>query len=170
MADEGKKLPYEVAEIVFRNPVSEPKSYQLYCESEAEHNIAPLDIFEIFLTIMMEGIFIKNNVNEELLKLFDENALFNLQPWLHSLGYHVNVDVIEKQNTVEYEQYYCKIILRDDPSWTQYFEMHNEITKRYHYIFGGNSPYFRGSSCTLKNLFAIFTLNSKIYKISFNCI
>jgi hypothetical protein len=166
----NKKLPYDIAEIVFKEPPGEPKSYQLCCESETENTIAPLDLFEIFLTIMMEGIFLKNSITCETLKLFNEKIITDLRPWLHSLGYNVNIDTISNKETDVYRQYYCKVILRDDPSWNQYFELHDNITKNYHYIFGRDSPYFCGEKCTLDNLFAIFTLNGMVYKISFNCI
>lgn len=171
MENDKKKLPYDVAEIVFKNLPREPKIYQLCCESETENTNVPLDIFEIFLTIMMEGIYIKNNITSETLKLFNETTITELRPWLYSLGYNVNVDVISNKDISAYEQYYCKVILREDPSWNQYFELHsNEITRNYHFIFGGKSPYMQGEKCTLNNLFAIFTLNSMVYKISFNCI
>lgn len=171
MEKDNKKLPYDVAEIVFKNLPGEPKSYQLCCESETENTIAPLDIFEIFLTIMMEGLFLKNNVTSDSLKLFNENTVTDLRPWLHSLGYNVNVEVVSNKDSSAYEQYYCKVILREDPSWNQYFELHsNEISRNYHCIFGGKSPYILGGKCTLNNLFAIFTLNGMVYKISFNCI
>ena len=166
----NKKLPHEVAEIVFNNFPEEPRSYQLYCESDTGTTIAPLDLFEIFLTIMTEGIFIKNQpISRNTLKLFDEKTITSLRPWLHSLGYNVNVENIPKQETDRYDTYYCKIILREDPAWSQYFELHeNDITNDYHYIFGGNSPYIKQGKCTLDSLFAILTLNNMVYKISFN--
>lgn len=170
--DNIHQLPYDVAEIVFNNPASEPKSYQLCCETEAGTAIAPVDLFEIFLTILTEGIFIKNkSITAETLKQFDERTINALQPWLHSLGYDVNVEAVTRQETEKYEKYYCKVILKADPSWAMYFELHaHEMTKDYHFIFGGNSPFIKNEKCTLNNLFAIFTINDMVYKISFSCI
>jgi hypothetical protein len=170
METSSKKLPYDVAEIVFNNPPGEPSSYQLYCETDTGSKVAPLDLFEIFLTIMMEGMFIINKIiTPDTLKLFDENTIILLRPWLHSLGYNVNIEAIPKQDTCRYDTYYCKVILRADPSWNQYFELHeNELTRDYHCIFGGNSPYIKQGECSFDNLFAIFTLNNMVYKISFN--
>lgn len=167
--DNDTKLPSDIASIVFSEQPATPKSYQLYCESDTEQPMDTVDIFEIFLTILMEGIFIKHQVTSDTLNMFDENAIICLRPWLLSLGYDVAVDKCGFDQVDVYDQYYCKIILRDDPSWVQYFEMHDKITKRYHFIFGGNSPHMRREKCTLSNMYAIIVSNN-VYKISFRCI
>jgi hypothetical protein len=165
-----EKCPYEIAEIIFREPPSEPNNFQLYCEMENDDVTTQLDIFEIFMTIVMEGMFIKNNISRETLDFFNEQTILDLQPYFHSLGYHTNVEVIPIKNTEAYETFYCRIALRCDPSWEAYFDMHPEITQNYRFIFGGNSPKIQGEKCTFNNLFAIFSHKNLVYKISFNCI
>ncbi len=169
--DIPERFPYQVAEIIFKEPAEEPKKFSFYCESETEQKITLLDVFEIYLTIMMEGIFIKYPITAETLKTFDENVILNLQPWFHSLGYNVNVQKIPKKNLSEYKEYYCKIILRCDPGWSPYFEIiHPEITENYHFNAGPDSPLKRQIECRLDNLFAIFVYRDMVYKISFNCL
>jgi hypothetical protein len=170
MAEPEKKLPVDIAEIIFTNPPSDKKNYQLYCESDIGDTINSIDLFEIFLTITMEGIFLKNTVDSNSIKLFNDTTITTLQPWLESLGFQVNVTSYDRLDTEPYDKYYCKIILRCDPAWSQYFELHDDITCDYHFIFGGNSPYIRGKTCTLDNLFAIFTNGCNVYKINFKCI
>lgn len=169
-----KTLPEDIAKLVFSEQPTEQKSYQLYCEADEENkSIDSIDIFEIFMTILVEGIFIRcgGNVSKEILDSFDSNTVLSLNPWLHSLGYSVVVEEIPKENVPEYENYYCNIIFRKDPSWNGYFSLHpTEIKKDYHYIFGGNSPYIHSEKCTLNNLYAIHGKKNMIYKISFKYI
>lgn len=175
-----EKLPHEIAQIVFRKPYEPPKSYQLFCESPNNTTIEYLDIFELFATIMMEGMLVKyGNITSDTLKIFNENHILSLQPWFNSLGFNVGVQKINRDQIELYDKYYCKIILRNDPSWKMYFEMHEqEITTDYHFILGGNSPHIQRKyenntskeKCTLDKLFAIFIANSFVYKITFNCI
>jgi len=170
--EDTKHLPHEIANIIFNTTPQEPKTIQMFNESPNGDSVEYIDLFEIFLTIMTEGIFIKNNpVTAEKLKMFNETVITSLRPWLLSLGYNIVVDVIPRQKVEEYEKYYCKVIIKADPLWNQYFEiLHPEITAEYHYVFGGKSPYVLGTKCTLQNMFAIFDINNVVYKISFNCI
>lgn len=169
--EEIRKYPEEIAEIIFKEQPLEPKSYQLYCESELDDTLTIVDVFEIFVIIMMEGIFIKfGSITKETLNLFNEQTINSLQPYFKSLGYKTNIDVITSQETEQYNDFYCRIILRCDPSWNAYFEMHPEIEKDYRFIFGGNSPKLNGEKCTLNNLYAIFSHKNLVYKISFSLI
>lgn len=167
-------LPEDIARRVFSESPVEQKSYQLYCDADEENkSIDSIDIFEIFMTILVEGIFIRcgGDVTKEILNSFNSDTILSLNPWLHSLGYAVNVTEIPKENTSEYENYYCNIIFRKEPSWSGYFDLHaNDIKKDYHYIFGGNSPYIHNEKCTLNNLYAIYGKKNMIYKISFKFI
>jgi len=170
--DSSQCLPTDIAQIVFKSEPQPQKTYQMFCESDEGTSIAPLDLFEIFLTILLEGVFIRYHpITADTIKNFNEELLSDLRPWLHSLGFNVNIDTFPKNKVERYENYYCKVILRSDPSWVPYFDMHpNDITKDYHFIFGGNSPYINSSTCDLKNLYAVFVINQTVHKISFNCI
>lgn len=168
--------PSQVAERVFSQQYPPPeKSVQLYCESDiANTNIEYIDLFEIFLTILMEGIFIKcSPVNTDTLKHFDANLLDRLRPWLKSMGFDINVSeyppICDELTKKEHNKYYCRVALKCDPTWETYFEMRN-ITNNYHFIFGGNSPNFKKKKCTFDNLYCIFEVNHIIYKIQFKFI
>lgn len=169
-----KKLPEDIAKIVFSDQPAEPKSYQLYCQTDEDNKVIDaLDLFEIFMTIMIEGIFVRcdGNVSREILNTINDNTISSLNPWLHSLGFNVNVSIIPKENVSEYENYYCKVVFRNDPEWTGWFDIHSDnIKKDYHYILGQSSPYISGDKCTLNNMYAIHKWKSTIYKISFNYI
>ena len=171
MEPNKKTLLTDIAKIVFSNPPNNEKSYQLICESETSEQLEVLDIFEIFLNILVEGIFIKNTINTDTIKHFNIDVILSLRPWLRSLGFDVDVLELPIQKTDMYRDYYCKVILRADPSWEQYFDMHENLNgKTYNFIFGGDSPYIRKQSCSLENLFAIFVFGSNVYKITFKCI
>ena len=178
--------PIKMAELVFADDPVEPKSYAWFSVDEKDDSTSNLELFEIFLTIMTEGILIKTpNITKETLKLFNENNILMLRPWLHSLGYDVDVSTCKKQEKELYDDYYCKVILRCDPEWNTYFEMHSEITKDYHFILGGNSQYVKhkivdkrttkhlkelNNVCHLNNLFAVFIANKIVYKLRFKCL
>ena len=169
--EDSQTLPYKIADLVFNQEPSPPKSVQLECATETGHSIEPLDLFEIFMTIMMEGLFIKiPDMNKEYLNNFNEGTLNGLSPWLQSLGYDVNVITIPKRAVEEYDNYYCKIILNCDPSWHSFFILQKIEDKKYHFIFGGKSPYIRKEKCELSNLFSVFVHNDDVFKISFRCI
>lgn len=169
--NEIEVIPCEVAEIIFNDEPNPAKSYQLFCYSDTTTKTENVDIFEIFLTILMEGLFIKYSpITSETLKTFTPDIILILQPWFHSLGFNVSIDTVNKSEIALFDQYYCKITLRCDPSWSTYYEIHENIEKDYHFIFGGNSPFFKDEHCNLENLFALFITHDKAHKISFNLI
>jgi hypothetical protein len=169
--EDDQNLPCKIADIVFNQEPSLPKSVQLICETETKTSIEPLDLFEIFMNIMLEGLFIKiPDLNKNLMDSFNEGTLKGLSPWLQSLGYDVDVVAVPRKATEEYEHYYCKIILKCDPEWTLFFKIQNIENKKYHFVFGGKSPYIRKEECKLSNLFAIFVHKNDVFKISFRCI
>jgi hypothetical protein len=160
-------LPKDIASKIFNDTPEEPKTYSLVCQ-EMENDTSMSDVFEIFLTILIEGFFIKYPINKETIKNLTPDFFTNLQPWLSSIGINVNVNTTSLSDVESYNNYYCKIILREDPAWNIYFELHENITENYHFIFGGNSPLFHKQQCHLNNLFAIFVLNDTVFKISFS--
>lgn len=164
-----EKLPNEIAKLVFNLDPSPPKTYDLQCQ-EIESQTQIIDVFEIFLTILMEGIFMKYPITKESIKTFSPDVILNLQPWLNSMGYNANVSVVDTKETESYKEYYCKVILREDPAWNTYFELHDNIIEDYHFIFGGDSPYFTNQDCTLDNMFAIFVFQNRVLKVSFSLI
>lgn len=167
--------PEDIAEQVFTQPPQPEKTVQLYCESAIKDGkIDAIDIFEIFLTMLMEGILIRYSpVTAETLKYFNEESLDKLRPWLRSMGFDIKVETypVKCDDSVkkEFNKQYCKAILKCDPSWNAWFEMKN-IEKNYHFILGNKSPIIKGKKGTMDNLYCIFINNNITYKIAFKFI
>lgn len=168
-----EKLPVDIANIIFSQEPQQSKTYQLFCsENNNDGNgSSVIDIFEIFLTIMIEGINVRcgGSISKEAFMACDENTILSLQPWLNSLGYRVNVSTIPKENKPDYETFYCQIALSADPVWKLYFEMKQFLTN-YQFILGDKSPFYLNQNCFLQNLYAVLIKNNVVYKISFDFI
>lgn len=164
-------IPQQVAEIIFRNEPEEPKKYSLLCENEEHEEIEPVELFEIFLTILMEGVMIKNDpITFDKVKEFTPEVILNLNPWLKSLGFYANVQILTKANVEEYNKFYSKIVMKCDPSWKNFFTIHKNITKDYHFIISQLCPYVNDQYCDLTNLYAVFIIKDTVYKITFSCL
>jgi hypothetical protein len=161
--EEIEVIPEKIADIVFNLEPDNNTKFQIYCHNDLNDNFGLVNIFEVMTTIFVEGMFkkIKNpyDINEE--------TILSLNPWLNMLGFKICVEKFNKDDKNKVSDFYSWIILKDDPTWKQYFELSN-IDKKYSYILGGESPYKFNKECTLKNLFAKFSFNNQeIYKISF---
>lgn len=162
--------PQDIAHIIFSEQPKPEKSHQMLGQSIDGSQLAFVDVFEVFVNILMEGIFIRYpNISSETLKQFDSTMITNLSPWLRSLGFDVNVHQCSVVDKNDYENFYCKIILKCDPCWAGWFEIKN-IENNYHFILGGNSHFLHNIKCTQDNMFAVFIMNDIVYKISFHCI
>jgi len=111
--------------------------------------------FEMILNLYMEGIFTL--------------GFIDLNPWFRSIGINVNLKehpIVEKS---ELSNYYCKIIVRDDSKYTQFFEIKN-IKKDYHFL--SNSKILFGEIVIkdFSKLYAIYVKDDILYKLSFNII
>jgi hypothetical protein len=173
-----ERLPKDIATIIFNNPPEGDKSHQMICESLTEESLNTNDLFEIFLTIMMEGLFIKNpNINSDTLKMFNEKILCDLNPWLRSIGFSTIIEIVPYSEKKLFDNYYCKVILQCDPAWSAYFDA-KELTVPYHFVLNSNCSMFHIIECknlqnktfNLRDLFAIFIFNNNVYKIFFNFI
>lgn len=166
--------PSDIAQHIFRSPPCDKKQYMLTITGDDGKQLSSLELFEVFMTILIEGIYIRFNptssqinFTNEMLQLFDENVITNLNPWLNSLGISVSVETTTKDDKQSYEKYYCKTVMKCDKEWETFFDLHPEITKDYHFILGGKSPYALKTDVSLNNLFAIFIKQNIVYKISF---
>lgn len=140
--------------------------------------------FEILITIYMEMVFgwfkllhlmenEQNGTNGDFkpnLSLVTLNDL--LVPFsekMEIIGYNLNVEEI---NNMEYynllrNRSYCRVALRDLKSDEGFFNLNKnkiEPEKRYHFVMNGN---YKGEKF-LRNIFMVFMLNGKGYKIYFS--
>lgn len=171
--EENGILPKELAEYLFACEPQPEKSIQVLCLDEKEQTLEPIFLFEIFLNILTEGIFIKHSpITFEKYKQFDESTINNLRPWLRSVGFDVAVEKYPRYDETmkkHFRKYYCQVILKCDKEWETLFEI-KDIQCEYHYVLGGNSPFQKKKNCNLDNTFAILSVGETVYKISFKCI
>lgn len=103
--------------------------------------------------------YIVNDINSEILKINQE--------WLNSIGYflHVNEynDEYFDQNDQQNE-YYCKIILKNNPDDYGYFYI-RKIEIPYHIIINGN--YDNNKIQKISDIKCKLSVNKKVYLISF---
>lgn len=161
---------HDLATIIFTSPANPPNSQQVLIQQVIEYETNQIiDVFEIFLTLLVEGLMIiHQNPTWNTVKLFNEEVLLNLNPWLKSLGFVVHVQTLDRKNDRDqYNNYYCKVLLNCDPEWSMYFKMKN-IVLPYTFIFGANSPYITHTPINLTTLFAIFICDDNVYKITFS--
>jgi len=142
----------EMAELLFSEPPKESHTIRLI---NVEDNVDIYYQFEMILNLYMEGIFTL--------------GFIDLNPWFHSIGININLiehSIDEKDNL---SNYYCKIIIKDDSKYTQWFEIKN-IKKNYHFL--NNSKFFFGyiEIKVFSKLYAIYIKDNILYKLSFNII
>lgn len=147
-----------IAKIIFSKSPQNRGRYKLF-PPEADNEI----IFEILLTLFMEGILILNNNLEGLdLNNMDQNILYGklleLSDWFISLDYYLYVTKIDRDEYTNDQ--YCKILLKNMDEI--YFRMKN-IDKEYTFILNAN----RSLHDNLKDYNALFMLNNFAYRISF---
>jgi hypothetical protein len=166
-------LPKELAEYLFTQDPQPEKSIRVLCLDEKDQTLEPIFLFEIFLNILTEGIFIKHGpITSEKYMTFDENIINAMSPWLRSVGFDTIVEKYPRYDETikkHFRKYYCQIILKCDPEWEMLFNVKN-IPADFHYVLGGKSPFQKGKNCNLENTFAILTVGDVVYKITFKCI
>lgn len=156
-------------EIFIKNP-KDPCSYRIIPKQE---NIDLTYIFEILITILLEGLdILTNGLRNVDLTNFDSDHILSLNPWFNSLGFSISVDFYNDKNNSgndsrEYEEYYCKTIINNRENNT-FFIMKNIEAKSYHFFLNGKFLESNRKKESLNELYGIFTTNDKIYKISFD--
>ena len=148
--------PEQIAYRLFTQHYINPKSIQPIL-SEGDY----LYIFEILITIYMEGIMILYNNLEDLnLDNLGAEHLIALKPWFEAIGFNLCVDITESST-----EHYMDIKLRNE--YGLFFDMKG-ITKNYHF-FANPNKMPRGFECNkLEDIYAVFRRGSnKYYRISF---
>jgi hypothetical protein len=136
-------------------------------------------LFEILLTMYVEMLvhnakllhLINKSESGDLITLEDFKLKFDditihllTQPFrekLLKIRYFLRIDVINSLGT----NYYCKILFRDLPSNKIFFQSHQHITKKYHFIL--NASFKSTPHMKLENMYAVSSINGINYKVSF---
>lgn len=149
--------PVEIALTLFSEDPKEPFSCQLYAyDNEPD----ALYLFEIVLTIMMEGVDIITDLNTVDIKQFNENHILALNSWFRSVGFDVHITELNEP----INNHYCRIILRKDckPEYVNYFN-----NTKYHFLINTREYHINKQKKNVDELTALFEVNSKKYKIWF---
>lgn len=145
----------------------EPSKASSYCIIADDENADAAFIFEIILTIFMEGVMILyDNLTGIDLKNFTAEHLTALNPWLNSICFNLTIDTCERKDKDLYLDYYCKVILKCDPEWSNWFE-HKNLNNSYYFLL--NHIYQQG--CNKKNvneLYAVFINDTTVFKLQFS--
>lgn len=153
--------PEKIAEIIFNQQPTPPNSRQLIIYQEKEVDL--IYLFEILITILMEGFEIFTNGFQSIdLRKFTIEHILSLNPWFHSIGFSISSNEYDKNDKNLYKDYYCKIIIRTQ-LYNSFFIMKN-INKKYHFLINGPYLEINKKKKKLKELYAIF-LNDVLNKV-----
>lgn len=162
--------PETIAELLFSKIPDDPATNQLLIDIPKNDENIGTYIYEILLTILMEGIMKFNN-NLENTNLDDVQLIHieALNPWFKSLKFELKVEELNKiEDSIEhYKYYYSKIILKKMPEYEMLFEI-NHIDKNYTFFL--NPLYIKESYpfINLNEIYSVIFLGNKIFKIKFN--
>ena len=159
--------PEQIAEALFNQEPKDPCSCQILAnpqEAGATH------LFEILLIILVKGIeILSGDLSQVNLNNMTVEHISNLNPWLKSLGFIVYVDEFDKEDEEDaeyYDKYYCRILIKDKIN-AIVFEQ-RKFENNYHFLLNGSCLQENESKTNMSDLYAIFTNNSKVFKIRFN--
>lgn len=165
--------PEDIADIIFSDLPKKENTYNLNLSNNCNENDPSTFIFEIIISILLEGMCILNEDIETYdLKKLKIDDIMSISPYIRSLGFDIKVTDYDNKN--EYfktyiDDFYCKIILKCDKQYSTYFIM-KDINKEYTFFFnpkyGKNYPEGR----QLKDIYAILVIDDMTYKISFDFI
>jgi hypothetical protein len=151
--------PEKMAEVLFSQHPKDPLSICLLPFTDKLPSDEIAFNFEILMTIYMEGVIdvyrlvemLSNNtiidrntdIYKQKINIHDINidVLELLKPWFLSFGYILNVTEYENYKGMiddfNLKNYYCKIVLRDNPDDYGFFYHHKKINKPYHFLMNG---------------------------------
>jgi hypothetical protein len=158
--------PVEIARTIFSKPPEKKLCYQIIPNDE---NLDIYSAYEILITILMEGMNIFTDGLNTISSYDVENDhILAFDPWFYSLGINIKCETVDKKNTEQYDDYYCKIIIKDS-LWKLFFEEKN-IKKNYHFFLSSKFVQNKLKYDNIKDLYSIFISNDKVYKIRFDFI
>lgn len=141
--------PEDLANYLFYELPAEPCSLKLLPYSHDMDKDAASFLFEMLITIYMEGMMEGKRLYKmlqtktssvpedddkkiDVLNLTIEN-LYLCEQWIKSLGFMIYIEENNEDEYVQTAHDYCKILLRDNPNDTGFFYMKN-IKKPYHFV------------------------------------
>jgi len=148
--------PSEMATILFHN---NDDQYGMIGEID---DFIICDLFEILLTILLEG-FQKIGIKD--LSNMDESTIESLNPYMQKIGFQYRVSQCDKYDKSEYEEYYCRILLRNESN-EHFFQMKG-LTNMYHFILNGTYLESNKSKQHIDQLYSIFEVDNYVYTIKF---
>ena len=156
--------PEQIAEVLFSQGPKEPFSFQILADADKSD---PTCLFEILLIILVRGMeVLSGDLSQADLNNMTAEHISNLDPWFKSLGFTVKVDGLIKEDIEEYEEYYCRILIKDKVN-TFLFEQRG-FPNNYHFLLNGQYLKENQNKKNLNELYTIFNNNSHIFKIGFN--
>ena len=161
--------PETIADLLFSKMPDDPLSKQLLFDVPTNDENSGTYIYEILLTILLEGIMKFNN-NLENINLEDVqiNQIEALNPWFNSLRFNLKIEELEKNEELEeqYKYFYSKIILKKMPEYEMVFNINN-INKNYTFFL--NPLYIKNKYPfdNLNDIYSVMFLKNRIFKIKF---
>jgi plasmid maintenance system killer protein len=157
--------PEKIAKIIFAEEPKDPLTRRLKLDDN-KYNV--IYIFEILITILMEGFqIITNNFESVDFNEFTKNSITYFEPWFNSLGFKLCAFEYDKDIDADfYDKYYCKAIIKNKLTETLFII--KNITKSYHFFINGDNLLENKKHKDLDKLYAIFINNDKVYKIYFD--
>lgn len=157
--------PENIAAALFNQEPKDPLTCRLVAESDIVDSVW---LFELLITIFMEGMeIIIGDLSIADLKNLSMQHIIALNPWFHSLGFNISVDIWNKgEDLEEYKDYYCKIIVKDKIN--EIIFEHKNVDKNYHFLLNGPCLKANKEKTNVKDLYAILINNDNtVFKINF---
>jgi hypothetical protein len=167
--DLKEMTPETIADLLFSKMPDDPLTKQLLFDIPSDDENSGTFIYEILLTILLEGIMkFNNNLENTNLDDVQLDHIQALKPWFNSLRFNLKVEELNKneENEEQYKYFYSKIILKKMPSYEMFFNI-NKLDKNY--IFFLNPLYVREKYPfnNLNDIYSVIFLKDKIFKIKF---
>ena len=151
MSHDEELSPASVAEKIFSKNPKQCCSVQLL----SDDCIDTINLFEILITIMMEGLCINNNNLEHIdLKNFNQNYIHHLNPWFNSIGYDIECKAHDSILKPEFDKYYCRIVVKTK-LYKTFFEIKN-TEKNFHFLVNGNHLKDNLVKKNINEIYAVF--------------
>ena len=153
--------PEKIAESIFKGAPAPPNTYQILAQDD---DADLYYVYELLITVLMEGFDILTGGLEHV-NPDDVNSdhFIGLNQWFKSIGFDINIQGVPKGETEQYENYYCKVILRNS-SYKFLFETKN-MEKDYHFLTNASH---QNNENVIKDIYGIFISNDTVYKIYFD--
>ncbi len=156
--------PEQIAQELFTNNPKNPCTHQILA---LQNNADLTYIFEILLTVLMEGIDVLINGFENLnLNEFNHDHILIMQPWFWSLGFKINLKMHYVADQSNYEGFYCRIVVKAPQ--TEHIFTERNLVKGYHFFINPTSYQDNCAKTQLNDLKAVFTNGDTVYEISFD--